>query len=1508
FFSDRKTLDCLPIPITAVINAYDPDSVWCGTFIVHTEWQYGFLPVYRDDPTTSELDEGADPGDTISFNINGNPVTLLGPGEPVWTYNGDIIQINLEGFSNYDPVITSTADTTATEDQFYSYTVTATDVEGDTLVYSLTIQPSWLSIDSASGVVSGTPTNDDVGDTIIAVKVEDGHGGQDTQTYTLYVSNTNDPPVITTTSLTDATEDVAYLYSVVASDVDIGDILTFSLFLSPSWLSIGGSTGMLSGTPTNDDVGTNIQIIVKVHDLSEASDTLDTYINVRNTNDPPVISGFPNSITFRSDTTHSINLNDYVEDPDNSDSSLLWSVTGNDSVTVIIDPSTNIAELSASLTFSGRDTLVFTVSDDSSAWDNDTVLVRVIPYFQVLSSPIGLTAVPGDQVILLSWFPNIEPYVHQYRIYRDHFSPALTLIDSVLHPDTTFSDAGLTNGQTYYYRISAVADVGNESGYSSEVSIVPVSKEIALSESYHNFGDVQVDSTASWTFHIRNIGTDTLIVSNITNTLSIYSISTTSGHVNPGDSLAVTVVFLPSAITSYPDTLHVYSDDVDLEDQVKIVRLTAAGIDTVAPIAPVSVTSQVASHIIAINWASNKEGDLEKYLIHKGVGAPADSVVTEIFAPDTVYMDTNVVRDAEYYYYVTAVDTIGNISNPSDTIVSIAVASDIEISATALDLGEVQIDSVNTDTITIFNAGNFPLTISEVKNSNPSFSLSDSSFVILPNDSTQLIISFQAMNVRTYFDTLMIESDDFDEIDRLLFIYLSATGIDTVAPLAPTNVTSQVAPQMITINWASNEERDLEKYLIHREVNAPGDSVIAEILAPDTVFIDTDILRDIEYYYFVSAVDAVGNISAPSDTTMAVAVNSPPAMIMLTDLSQELHGNIHLQLLVEDIENDDIEYGYYFSTDSLIWNIPTLADISDSNTTAIIDTLEFTWLSEEDLGENEIHDVYLKVEAFDSFDTTIYISDPINVDNYVGKLIIGPIQELDEYSETIDFPYEIIDTTNDHYILSISYSVDSGYSWNIAGMLTDLDSTMYLDTLKWNSLNDLMNYDGEVIVAFALNDGWQYGVGDTLTLYLDNQFLPAITKVELAEHWYEPIRFTFNKEIDFGTLQEGLYFSSRHGVYEDLEMDYNVFNNVLIINNPSGWFTGDTLDIEITTGVKDIFGNPFDGNGNDDPDSTGDDILYTVSIGLLGDYDESDLIDFDDLITFQQLWFSDTLETSDEIGPAEGTPPYLQIVPDNKFDFEDLMIFVQMWNWSAGFDYGGNLLAKTIKTSNEDLSLDISYPSIDNENYKFNVHLNVSDFMNVGALELTIQYDTTDIIFNKTVLHLDESWIMLSNVNTEEGKLVINMADLNKDIRIVSGKPFTLNFTGKKDTETSLVWQADIRIRSGLIKYQSSEKFTFNTTAQIPKTYALHQNYPNPFNPSTTIRYDLPEDGYVHLIIYNILGQEVVSLVNKQESAGFHSIIWNSKNRYGKMVSPGIYFYLLKTDHFTSAKKLVLLK
>lgn len=94
----------------------------------------------------------------------------------------------------------------------------------------------------------------------------------------------------------------------------------------------------------------------------------------------------------------------------------------------------------------------------------------------------------------------------------------------------------------------------------------------------------------------------------------------------------------------------------------------------------------------------------------------------------------------------------------------------------------------------------------------------------------------------------------------------------------------------------------------------------------------------------------------------------------------------------------------------------------------------------------------------------------------------------------------------------------------------------------------------------------------------------------------------------------------------------------------------------------------------------------------------------------------------------------------------------------------------------------------------------------------------------------------------------------------------------------------------------------------LPTTYALRQNYPNPFNPTTQIEFDLPEAARVRLMIYNILGQQVIALVDKIQAAGTHSVIWDGKNAIGESVASGVYIYQLSTDKYHDAKKMVLLK
>jgi len=94
----------------------------------------------------------------------------------------------------------------------------------------------------------------------------------------------------------------------------------------------------------------------------------------------------------------------------------------------------------------------------------------------------------------------------------------------------------------------------------------------------------------------------------------------------------------------------------------------------------------------------------------------------------------------------------------------------------------------------------------------------------------------------------------------------------------------------------------------------------------------------------------------------------------------------------------------------------------------------------------------------------------------------------------------------------------------------------------------------------------------------------------------------------------------------------------------------------------------------------------------------------------------------------------------------------------------------------------------------------------------------------------------------------------------------------------------------------------------LPETFALHQNYPNPFNPVTTINYDLPEPGRVHIVIYDILGKQVRTLVNGHQDAGYRSIQWNGTSDNGRRAAAGMYIYLIQTRDFVQSHKMTLLK
>jgi len=131
------------------------------------------------------------------------------------------------------------------------------------------------------------------------------------------------------------------------------------------------------------------------------------------------------------------------------------------------------------------------------------------------------------------------------------------------------------------------------------------------------------------------------------------------------------------------------------------------------------------------------------------------------------------------------------------------------------------------------------------------------------------------------------------------------------------------------------------------------------------------------------------------------------------------------------------------------------------------------------------------------------------------------------------------------------------------------------------------------------------------------------------------------------------------------------------------------------------------------------------------------------------------------------------------------------------------------------------------------------------------------------------------------------------------------NMIGTKlSTGTKYFWR--VKAKTALLASSFSNIWSFITAvptgieagASLPKSFALMQNYPNPFNPSTQIKYDLPKAAFVTLSVYNVLGQEVTTLVNQRQSAGYYNINFNM-DRFAS----GVYLYILRAGNFVATKK-----
>jgi len=244
----------------------------------------------------------------------------------------DTFTLTVVNTNDRPTVDTPIPDTPATEGSAFTLDLKPffKDIDvGDTLTYSATSLPDGLSIDSATGIISGTPTNAAVGDRPVTVTATDTAGRSVSDIFTIAVANTNDPPTVTSPIPNQTvTEDLFVSISVSGnfSDIDLGDSRTYSATGLPEGLSIDASSGVISGTPTNNAVGENT-ITVTLQDGEGATAQSTFMLTVANTNDAPtVVTPIPDA-SATEDSAFSLNVTSFFEDIDAGDS-LTYAASG----------------------------------------------------------------------------------------------------------------------------------------------------------------------------------------------------------------------------------------------------------------------------------------------------------------------------------------------------------------------------------------------------------------------------------------------------------------------------------------------------------------------------------------------------------------------------------------------------------------------------------------------------------------------------------------------------------------------------------------------------------------------------------------------------------------------------------------------------------------------------------------------------------------------------------------------------------------------------------------------------------------------------------------------------------------------------------------------------------------------------------------------------------------------------------------------------------------------------
>jgi len=182
----------------------------------------------------------------------------------------------------------------------------------------------------------------------------------------------------------------------------------------------------------------------------------------------------------------------------------------------------------------------------------------------------------------------------------------------------------------------------------------------------------------------------------------------------------------------------------------------------------------------------------------------------------------------------------------------------------------------------------------------------------------------------------------------------------------------------------------------------------------------------------------------------------------------------------------------------------------------------------------------------------------------------------------------------------------------------------------------------------------------------------------------------------------------------------------------------------------------------------------------------------------------------------------------------------------------------------------------------------------------TVNYDATNLDLSWNYINLQSSNVSVSS-GTDYHIVTYFTAGSATGFMLDDGNVDNRSSVYSSSSSTWGAFNYDLRIRPIIATDKSL--VGIEESASLPQRFELYNNYPNPFNPTTIIKYELPKAGLVNLKIYDILGREVMTLVNNEQSPGVYKIPFKGEN-----LSSGVYFYRIQAGSFVQSKKMILLK